>query len=74
MTSCFNAGVRLEFLPPYSPDLNPIEEAFSKIKVWIRRHADLLSHDDGIFYDLLLALEVITADNAQGYIRHLGYF
>jgi len=74
VTSCFNAGIRLEFLPPYSPDLNPIEEAFSKIKAWIRCHADLLSHDDGIFYDLLLALEVITADDAQGYICHSGYF
>ena len=31
-------GVRVEFLPPYSPDLNPIEEAFSSIKAWIRRH------------------------------------
>lgn len=74
MTSCFNAGIRLEFLPPYSPNLNLIEEAFSKIKAWICRYADLLSHDDGIFYDLLLALEVITADDAQGYIRHSGYF
>ena len=26
------SGVRIEYLPPYSPDLNPIEEAFSKIK------------------------------------------
>jgi len=67
------SGVRLEFLPPYSPDLNPIEEAFSKIKAWIRRHADELSHDDGIFYDLLLALDVITADDACSYIHHSGY-
>ena len=74
VTPHFNAGVRLEFLPPYSPDLNPIEEAFSKIKAWIHCHADLLSHDDGIFYDLLLALEVITADDARGYIHHSGYF
>ena len=28
-------GVRIEYLPPYSPDLNPIEEAFSKIKAFI---------------------------------------
>ena len=70
----FNAGIRLEFLPPYSPDLNPIEEVFLKIKTWIRHHADLLSHDDGIFYDLLLALKVITADDAQGYICHSDYF
>ena len=30
------AGARLWFLPPYSPDLNPIEQAFSKIKQWMR--------------------------------------
>lgn len=30
------AGVRLWFLPPYSPDLNPIEQAFSQIKHWMR--------------------------------------
>ncbi len=30
------AGARLWFLPPYSPDLNPIEQAFSKIKHWMR--------------------------------------
>jgi transposase len=31
------AGVRLWYLPPYSPDLNPIEQAFSKIKHWMRQ-------------------------------------
>ena len=30
------AGARLWFLPPYSPDLNPIEQAFAKIKHWMR--------------------------------------
>lgn len=30
------AGARLWYLPPYSPDLNPIEEAFAKIKHWMR--------------------------------------
>jgi transposase len=30
------AGVRLEYLPPYSPDFNPIEEAFAEIKAWIK--------------------------------------
>jgi transposase len=30
------AGARLWFVPPYSPDLNPIEEAYSKIKHWMR--------------------------------------
>ena len=33
------AGARLKFLPPYSPDLNPIELAFAKLKAWLRRRA-----------------------------------
>ena len=35
-----NSGMRLLYLPPYSPDFNPIEEAFSCIKAWIRLHRD----------------------------------
>jgi hypothetical protein len=34
----FNRGVRLIYLPPYSPDFNPIEEMFSSFKAHIRRH------------------------------------
>jgi transposase len=69
--------VRIEFLPPYSPDFNPIEEAFSKFKAWLRRNYDLFSaaaHNDGIMYDLREALDIITAEDAQGYMRHSGYF
>jgi transposase len=35
---CDNMGVLLEFLPPYSPDYNPIEEAFAEMKAWMRKH------------------------------------
>lgn len=71
------AGVQIVFLPPHSPDLNPIEEAFSKFKAWIHRNYDLFAaaaDNDGIMYDLREALEIITAEDAQGYIRHSGYF
>ena len=37
---CNDAGVLLEYLPPYSPDLNPIESSFSVLKARIRRHQD----------------------------------
>jgi transposase len=33
--------VRLEFLPPYSPDFNPIEEAFAELKAWMRKNNTL---------------------------------
>ena len=35
---CFEAGVRLLYLPPYSPDLNPIEEFFSELKSYIKQN------------------------------------
>ena len=35
---CEEAGVILEYLPPYSPDYNPIEEAFAEMKVWMKKN------------------------------------
>lgn len=35
---CDEAGIRLEYLPPYSPDFNPIELSFSCFKAWVRRN------------------------------------
>lgn len=65
----------MEYLPPYSPDLNPIEEAFSKVKGWIRRNYDYFAMvpGDGIIYDMYEALNIVTADDAAGYFAHAGY-
>ena len=38
---CREAGVRVEYLPPYSPDFNPIETSFAILKAWIKRNIDL---------------------------------
>jgi transposase len=38
---CEARGVKLEYLPPYSPDYNPIEEAFAELKQWLKKHCDL---------------------------------
>jgi transposase len=35
---CLDKGVKLVYLPPYSPDLNPIEELFAELKAFIRQH------------------------------------
>jgi transposase len=69
-------GVRIEFLPPYSPDLNPIEEAFSKIKHFLRRYHEYYSTttDNGILYDMYEIVYIITPDDAHGYFVHAGYF
>jgi transposase len=69
-------GVRVEYLPPYSPDLNPIEECFSKIKHFLRRHRDYYSQTigDGILFDMYEIMDIITANDAAGYFRHAGYF
>ena len=64
-------GVRLRYLPPYSPDFNPIECAFSKLKTWLRtakvRTRDLL--EDAI----LAAAAWITEQNAKNWFDHCGY-
>ena len=38
---CDDVGVLLDFLPPYSPDFNPIEEAFAELKAWTRKNNQL---------------------------------
>ena len=68
-------GIRIEFLPPYSPDLNPIEEAFSKIKAFLRHHRLYLTCEgDGMIFELMEVMKVITSDDATGYFVHAGYF
>jgi hypothetical protein len=69
-------GVHIEYLPPYFPDLNPIEEAFSKIKSFLRRHQDYYQAEigDGMLYDMYEIMEIITVDDAIGYFMHAGYF
>jgi hypothetical protein len=56
--------------------LNPIEEAFSKIKHWLCRHQNYYAatRGDGILYDMLEVVEIITPSDAEGYFIHAGYF
>lgn len=59
------------YLPPYSPDLNPIENAFSKIKQALRS-AEQRSMPD-LWSAIQPILDRITADDAAAYFRHCGY-
>ena len=65
------AGARLWFLPPYSPDLNPIEQAFSKIKHWMRI-ARKRTIDD-TWRHLGKLLDTITPQECKNYFTNAGY-
>ena len=65
------AGITYRYLPPYSPDLNPIEPAWAKLKSGLRR-AQARSLDQ-LDAHMPHALRQITSGNAQGWFRHAGY-
>jgi transposase len=64
-------GCELLYLPPYSPDLNPIEEAFSKIKAFIRK-AEARSRG-ALIEAMGAAILAVTARDARGFFEHCGY-
>jgi hypothetical protein len=59
------------FLPSYSPDFSPIEEAFSKLKAFLRRME--ARTPESLQEAIGQALLTITAQDAQGWFRHCGY-
>jgi transposase len=64
-------GCELLYLPPYSPDLNPIEQAFSKVKGLLRR-AEARTH--AILIETMgQALSAVTARDTRGFFDHCGY-
>jgi DDE superfamily endonuclease len=73
------SGVKVYYLPPYSPDFNPIEEAFSYIKSYLRRHGTVFRNaiDRKDKHDVLLflheAMASITPTHAQGWMAHSRY-
>ena len=64
-------GCELLYLPPYSPDLNPIEEAFSKIKGILRKAQ--ARNREGLIEAMGRALDAITSQDAKGFFQHCGY-
>ncbi len=65
------AGARLEYLPPYSPDLNPIELAWSKLKGHLRKAAARTT--ETLYAAIAAGLQTLSADNARGWFKHCGY-
>lgn len=64
-------GARLIYLPPYSPDLNPIEKCWSKIKTYLR--AAKARTREALEKALKQALELITEEDAAGWFASCGY-
>ena len=65
-----DAGCEVWFLPPYSPDLNPIEECFSKLKAWLRlcraRSVEALVDAIGVGF------ERVSCSDVLGWFGHAG--
>jgi len=65
-------GAELHYLPPYSPDLNPIENMWSKVKGKLR---SLAARSIDSLHDAIgTALATVTPDDCIGFFRHCGYF
>jgi transposase len=65
------AGVGVWYLPPYSPDFNPIEKVWAKIKAWLRKAA---ARTTAALWDALAqALQAVTVQDCQNSFAHCGY-
>ena len=68
-----DAGAHVLFLPPYSPDLNPIEELFSKVKTSLRSAEDTL-HVVDLETLLLHSFASVTEEDCQAWIDHSSIY
>ena len=65
------AGATLRYLPPYSPDFNPIENMWSKVKQFLRAAAARTR--EALADAITAALNTVTANDCLGFFRHCGY-
>ena len=65
------AGCRLLFLPPYSPDFNPIENAFSKLKATLRAKAE--RSIEGLWNTVGEIVKIFTPNECANYFAACGY-
>ncbi len=70
-TAIEQTGAHIRFLPPYSPDFNPIELAFAKLKAFLR--AARPRSFDQVCGLIAAALGLFTPDECANYVRHCGY-
>ena len=69
----FPAGAQLVYLPPYSPDFNPIEQAFHSIKAWLSHHENEAVNAAIRPWLIRQAANSISVENAEGWISNCGY-
>jgi transposase len=65
------AGATVMYIPPYSPDLNPIEEMWSKLKAYLRKAK--ARTNDGLLAAIVTGFKTSTPDNCLGWFTHTGY-
>ena len=67
----YDKGINVVFLPPYSQDFNPIEQAWSKMKAVLRKLKARTA--EALLSAVAEALDAITQDDIKGWIAHCGY-
>ena len=65
------AGARLFFLPAYSPDLNPIEQVFAKLKHLLRKAAE--RSKEAVWRKIGSLIDQFTPQECENYLRNSGY-
>lgn len=70
-SSILEAGARLAFLPPYSPDLNPIEQVFAKVKHWMRMAQARTT--EAIHHQIASLVGAVGQTECTNYLRNAGY-
>jgi transposase len=65
-----DAGIVVIYLPPYSPDFNPIETAFSYVKQYLKKHDDVLAAFNNPGSLVQSAFDSITIEHCQAWISH----
>lgn len=74
---CYATGVKLVYLPPYSPDLNPIKEFFAELKAFIKLNWQVYEANPNQGFDHFLewCIDVVGAkkQSARGHFKHAGW-
>lgn len=69
-----DAGILALFLPPYSPDLNPVEELFSYVKYYLKQHDEILQTVNDLKPLIKAAFSSVTSQDCLGWIYHSGCY